>query len=208
VEGFQNAALQSQDPRGKPQQCSPPTPQRYEVPITPESRAAYEKAMKTSLEQGSRGMTGPYVPERRDVNMDRVSGYYDEDLEQYLQTSQWKSAGPTTPIAAPEKKQWNVTPNDYTDTPFTRSQQYFEKVPRSSPEAKASPLTYGMTETMTSKSASGSGGSAWQTTMDLLIFILAGVLIIVLCEQLFKVAMMVGMRRTLDILEPFLQPRP
>lgn len=212
VEGFQNAApLQAQNPRAKNQQCSPPTPQRYEVPISPESRAAYDQALKTSLEQGSRGMTAPYVPEKREVDMEKVSGYYDEDLEQYLQTTTWKSAPTTTPITRPEKKPFNPQADDYTDTPFTRAQQYFEKVGASASSSTSSPapVTYSMMEKTLKAPAPkyGSGSSSWQNTLDLLIFIMAGVLIIVICEQLFKVAMMVGMRRTIDILEPFLDAK-
>ncbi len=220
VEGFQvqNKSAGSPNaapvppPSQNPRACSPPTPQRYEVPISSESRAAYDQAIKASLEQGSRGMTAPYVPERRTVDMDKVSGYYDEDLEQYLQTtSEWKSYGPVSPITPPERKQNDVKADDYSDTPFSRAQQYFEKVPSRTPasEKPTQPLTYGMTETprttYVTKPVSEPKGSAWQNMWDLLVFILAGVLIIVLCEQLFKVAMMVGMRRTIDLLEPILE---
>jgi hypothetical protein len=180
VEGFENL-----QPRAKSQQCSPPTPQRYEVPISPEAKAAYDNAIKTSLSQGGEPFqTAPYIPERRQVDMEKVSGYYDEDLEQYLQMK-------NTPITAPPKTQ---QPDD---TPFRRAQQYFEKVP----------LTHGMIETPKAPAPKYGGINSWQNVWDLLIFILAGVLIIVLCEQLFKVAMMVGMRRTIDILEPFLDAK-
>jgi len=40
---------------------------------------------------------------------------------------------------------------------------------------------------------------------DLALFILAGVLIIFLIDQLFKMGVMLGMRHTMEILEPFMK---
>ena len=47
--------------------------------------------------------------------------------------------------------------------------------------------------------------SPMQNILDAILFILAGVLIIFLCDQLFKLGMSVGMRDTVDILAPYLK---
>jgi hypothetical protein len=39
---------------------------------------------------------------------------------------------------------------------------------------------------------------------DLLLFAFAGILVIFLCEQMFKLAIMIGMKKTVVMLEPFL----
>lgn len=44
----------------------------------------------------------------------------------------------------------------------------------------------------------------WQALWDIVLFIVAGLLVIFLCEQLFKLAMLSGMRHTVQILEPYL----
>ena len=41
--------------------------------------------------------------------------------------------------------------------------------------------------------------------MDLLLFIAAGILVILLCDQIFKLGMSFGMRDTVKVLMPYLQ---
>lgn len=217
VEGFENAPgpLKPQDPRS----CGN-APQRYEVPVSPEAKAAFDKTMTAYVNQKREvDATPAYVAPRREVDMSKVSGYYDDDLEQYLQTNAMKASA---------------------DTPFERSQQYFEKVPAAVHMTSASvkPLTendvngtqdakplprpsltpsktghiyadVAIPNTPSQQTIGVLGGSPrvnpWQNMWDMLVFVLAGILVIILCEQLFKVAMMVGMRKTVSILEPFME---
>lgn len=204
VEGFQNSTAT--------QQCSSPAPQRYELPVSQQAQLANSAALKASLDSGQKPtMSAPYVVPRREVDMSKVAGYYDEDLEQYLQTSIMKSTPAQTPLANPRPHpEWLAQPNDYTDTPLSRAHQYFEKVPATvhteRVNQKQEPLKQAFVEApIKYKSSSSTTLNSWQNFWDMGIFIIAGLLIIVLCEQLFKVATMVGMRKTFEMLEPYLQ---
>jgi hypothetical protein len=169
-----------------PEKCDAATPQMYEVPISAESRAAYDKAMATSL-SNSGSSTKPMEPQARKVDMSGVTGYYDEDLEQYLQTSKMK-ASPMPAVPKPSGAA-DAKPYDPDSSPFATAMQEFS-TRDGRPMLHKEPV-----------SVVGWRSVPW---WDVALFILAGLLIIFLCEQLFRVAVMIGMRRTVDVLEPFL----
>jgi hypothetical protein len=165
VEGFQGG-----------DRCPPPSPQAYNVPITDESKRAYQKAIATSLEDG--GSTQKHIPEPpapRVVDMSKVSGYYDEDLEKYLQTKEMRAAPvPSIPLLT-------------TTSRIVKTEE-------------TSPVTVDPKVSSTIIS-----DESWQSFWDLFLFIFAGILVMFLCDQLFKLALMIGMKRTVEILEPYLK---
>jgi hypothetical protein len=178
----------------KPQpQCNSVHPQRYEIPLSDESKAMYDSAMKTALTQETNATLAP-LNEPRKVNMDGVDGYYDEDLEQYLQTKDMKAAPITipTPIVKQELK---AEPYDPDQSPFAKAMQYFQREENKTPlsrEEVPKPVPTPILQ------------NPWSNIWDILMFVFAGILIMFLCEQLFKMAMMIGMKRTVDMLEPYL----
>jgi len=187
-EGFQGQK-DAPPPAGK---CSGGAPLRYEIPLSPESKAAYDNAMQTALSQEQHQTLSP-VAEPRKVDMEQVHGYYDEDLEQYLQTKDMKAA-PTLINTAIEKKDLNTQPYDPESSPYAKALDVFKhdaiKTETATTQQPPKPV------------------NPWQNIWDMLLFIFAGILIMFLCEQLFKMAMMIGMKRTIEMIEPYLLKLP
>lgn len=200
IEGFQT----------EQQTCGIEGPQMYKIPISQEAKDMYDAAMKTSMEE-----TVPkYIPssmEPRKVNMDNVSGYYDEELEQYLQTKDMKAApfaGKSLPPPPPvQRVEVEPTRNDdykpyrpFNPDMYGNVSNKTESMQGMKKEATDKEDTEPVRETPTIIS-----NDAWQNFWDIFLFIFAGILVMFLCEQLFKLALMIGMKRTVEILEPYLK---
>jgi hypothetical protein len=70
------------NPMGK---CSSLQAPPYQVPISDETYAQFNKVLDVSLNQ-EQGATQSYPYPMRKVNMNSVGGYYDEELERFLTT--------------------------------------------------------------------------------------------------------------------------
>lgn len=181
-------------------QCSS-SPQMYEIPISPAAKEQYDNAMKTALSQDQNAPPSLIAPERK-VDMSGVAGYYDEDLEQYLQTKDMKAA-PQITVPKRDPATQDAVPYDPQTSPFAKALDVFkgQMTPAATPPA-SSPVIPPLLPSFTNKDR-----RSWSGMWDLAVFIIAGILILFLCEQLFKMAMLIGMKRTVDILEPFLKER-
>ena len=111
----------------------------------------------------------------RKVNMNTVAGYYDEELETFLTTQSMKN----------EK-----LPEPLKQTPIVNETGETIKPMISAPVSKPSSFNYIQSP---------------QYIMDLLLFIATGILVILLCDQIFKLGMSFGMRDTVQILMPYLE---
>lgn len=182
IEGFQGAEQAS---------CGvPASPPVYKVPISNESKEAYENAIATSLNEEVPRYTPP-TPEVRKVDMSKVSGYYDEELEQYL-LSKDVNAAPFVTLPPPSRVEVE---------PVVREEPRYEPHrPINTELIQPPPPEVPKEDTNTIIS-----NESWQNFWDMFLFIFAGLLVMFLCEQLFKLAMMVGMKRTVDMLEPYLK---
>lgn len=188
IERFQNKNDAVETPK-----CNIQSPQKYEVPVSDEAKEMYDRAFDTAMMQENRnGAT--FKPEPRKDDMDQVSGFYDEDLEQYLKTKDL-SAAPKIPVTPITPRELKAEPYDPRASPFVKAMELFEKKDTETQE------TSGNKEKTAAVSVVSSPN---QYIWDLLLFIFAGVLIILLCEQLFKLAIMIGMRKAIMILEPVL----
>ena len=188
-EGFE-----MQPAKGTPKphaQCQPLNAPMYEIPVSDAAKKQYAKAMEVSMGEGSATQSAP-TP-MRNVDMSGVTGFYDDEIDQYMNTKDMVAA--TTP-SMPTPAKSNIAPAEPYDpseaTPFTQAMAQFRKNggrPIMHYEASNTPAP------PTDK---------WQYIMDLALFISAGILIILLCEQLFKIAAAVGMRDTIQLLQPYL----
>jgi hypothetical protein len=184
TENFQSAAAPK---------CSA-SPQIYEIPISAEAKAQYDSAMKTALTQGETQTANEVAPKRK-ADMSNVSGYVDDDLEQYLQTKDMKAAPFITPQSPVERKTPAAEPYDPKSSPFAKAMDVFKG--QMTPAPSASRPVPSLPQTPRPQ--------PWSGVWDMVIFILAGILILFLCEQLFKLAMLIGMKRTVEMLEPYLK---
>jgi hypothetical protein len=188
-EGFEQRD-KKQGPAAKAKTCGPLQPPPYEYPFSEESKKQFRAAVDTSLNQDAGGATSPARMPMRQVDMEKVSGYYDEDLEQYLQTSEMKAAPvPITP--SPDTRMPPADPYDPKTSPFAQTMQRMQ--PTKQPE-RFYPV----------REACPPSPSPLALWLDVLVFAVAGVLMIILCDQLVKLGMMMGMRNTVHMLSPVL----
>ncbi len=172
-------------------------PLRYEYPMSPEAKEAYDRALKLSLSMDERATaTIPIEAQMRTADLTNLKGYEDEDLDKYLRTKDMKAAPTPAPLAPSPSE---AVPYDPKDSPFAKAIQHFSKeenkVPQVIRENMAADAPVSRMIPAQSKDA------IW----DIVVFVLVGLLVIFLCDQLFRLGVMLGMRRTVELLEPFLE---
>lgn len=183
---------------GKAPSCSGPLqPPRYEYPMTPEARSAYDKALDLSMNQET-GSTPFHAPKPLPPNQGDVNGYSEEDLDRFLKTNDMKSV----PFDLPKlpKNAQNVDGRDPYASHFAESMKDFTRngVPKLRPENGSDYEYRGV------KQGSNEHVDPWDKVWDMALFIVAGLLLILLLEQLFKLAMLYGMKRAILAIEPLL----
>ena len=169
-------------------------PDFYEVPLSEETKKQFKQAMDTSLNQEMAATAMP-EPKLRYDDMKNVTGYYDEDLEQYLKSSEASSIPKRFPMN-PNAKPQDVLHNPES-SPLQKTIKRFSEHSIQEP-LKPENLAGTKTPLYEMKSAASFG---W----DLAMFIIAGILIIILIDQLFKMGVMLGMRHTMELLEPYMR---
>ena len=134
----------------------------------------------------------------RKVNMNKVSGFIDEELENYLDINEMKSEVPRKSVGSGIR---NKIPglddvNQNTESPLVKDIQ--KSSSNSNSNNLSIPSMMPVMENFTQKN------KVW---MDLLLFIASGILIIFLLEQLFKLALMTGMKKTVEALQNILEEK-
>jgi hypothetical protein len=171
----------------------PLQPPRYDYPMTPESRSQYDKALQLSMNQETYS-TPHYPSEPMKGTNKEVAGYTDEDLDQFLKTNDMKSESTLQiPKLPKDSLATSVAGRDPYATPFAESMNQFTKdgVPKLRPDENTTP-------------SSLSPVDPWDRIWDMALFVVAGLLLILLLEQLFKLAMLYGMKRAFLAIEPLL----
>lgn len=192
TEGFEDSGK----PAAKPKKsCGPLQPPAYEFPLDAGAKKAYKDAVQVSLAQDPTTVLPP-KPKAREVDMSKVDGYYDEDLEQYLETKDMK-ASPIPVAPALPKKDLNALPYDPEASPFSEAMKDLnEKGNRVDVIGKT--FVDRLTPVPASRDTKG-------MLLDLLLFFAIGVLFVILADQLVRFGMMLGMRRTVEMLIPLLE---
>lgn len=179
-----------------PGQCSPVQAPPYEIPISDAAKEQYSEAMNVSLSQEYKN-NPPVTPAPRVYDMSQVSGYYDEDLEQYLKTKNDSGANKTPLNDAIQKynsQQMGIpTPNsnDNIQRPYANTREDTAGTGKQIVINQVIEKTNNLTKL--------------DYILDIVLFVLIGILIILLCDQIFKVAMVYGMQETLRMVNPYLQ---
>lgn len=156
--------------------CTPLEPPIYKYPVSDEDKAKFQKALKIAIEN-MESSTPSYKPEKREVDMSEVDGYIDDELTSFMMVNDMK--------AIPKDSFPKLEPS--IDLPG------FDKGITASPflkELKKQDILLPKNYTNTNK--------LW---MDLLLFISSGLLIIFLLEQLYKIALMNGTKKTIQMLD-------
>jgi hypothetical protein len=177
----------------------------YEYPMTPEALQQYNKAIQLSISQPQGGtpyeQPPPLAPAKGDV-----SGYTEEDLDQFLKTQEMKSVPFDLPKAPKDDR---VVPGkDPQATPFAETMKNFMGPDGKTPQLR--PSTEGATldaefQRESQRETQAPPRDPWEKVWDIALFIVAGLLIILLLDQLFKLAMLYGMKRAFLAIEPLLE---
>jgi len=184
------------------EQCGPLQPPMYDIPVSDEAKKQYKRAFDVAMEQPEQAMHVPAPAKMRQVDMSNVSGYDDEDFEMYLQTKDMKSASMPS-ISSMQRRSSNPSSRDFAEamddfqgklTPAVSS----SKTPAYMEDVEDTSTTY---QGIRRKPVV----DRWSQWMDILLFFLAGVLVIFLCDQLIRLGIMMGMRQTIETLKPILE---
>lgn len=161
----------------------------YEYPLSEEGKSQFAAAMQLALDEDTSGQQLAPLQKPRTVDMEDVDGFYDEEIESYLATKDMKSA----PMPEMGAAKYEQSPTGYDKTPFAEAMSSFEKNKR--PLLHPEPRPFGPECQQV---------EFWQNLWDIALFVLAGILVILLVDQLYKLAVYQGMRHTIEVLEPFL----
>lgn len=191
TESFAGGQSATTGPTG--QQCSPIQAPIYQVPVSDATKKAGASALNASMGPSGTEPTRP-MP-MRNVDMSNVQGLYDDELDQYLHVKDMKSS----PVAPAQPKRSPGGPDvagfDGADkTPFSNAMSAFSPSKGGRPVLHYEPEPFAHSQT-----------DKWQYIMDMIMFIAAGILIILLCDLLFKIALSIGMKDTFQMMEPYLK---
>jgi hypothetical protein len=194
------------NPKRPAEKCAPLQAPPYEFPMSAENKKQFASAMKAALNDAPRGMTAPKPSPMREADMDAVSGYMDDDLDQYLQTKDFKAAKNMPTVAKHDVP--NADPYDPEYSPFAVTLDKFNNEKGSATKPLVSEVDFEKSTYVPARTryASRSGGeNNRQYIFDLFLFISAGILIILLCDQLFRFGVATGIKETVTLLKPFME---
>lgn len=213
TEKFSDAPM-SQVP-SRTEQCAPKDT-TYRIPLSEETKKAFGKALDVAVSEQQPGANTQWLSKPRVADMGGVSGY-DDDLEQYLKLSDMRAAPMPTvsqPAMSPQAAGY-----DPRTSPFAEAMSAY-KGQMSPPDIRREDKSpYAPTPSVSPSGATdaemNSAQRLWEQAktqlstsdrlIELLLFILAGVIVIFLCEQLYRLAVMTGMRDTLEIIRPYIE---
>ena len=190
-EGFANPPLTK-----LANKCAPLAATNYEYPMSEADKRKFKNAMNAALREDYEAPAPIVQKSSRMVDMNKVDGFGDDDLDQYLSLDDMKDQITLEPIKTQTKKASTATPYDPASSPFAELLR----------EAANRRRQQGVVWDLPAQAAQAAHESArppmW---MDLLLFVSIGVLVILIMDQLFRLAMMMGMQQTLEILRPFIE---
>lgn len=179
-------------PSPAPKKCEPLQPPKYDYPFSEEDKRRFRQALKIALEEmesGSGEQSTPiataqapaYAPRaynNTNVDMSGVNGYIDEELESYMMVNDMKPA---------------ITKESLPEHAKTEPLQGIEGSLTGAPLLSPAPAP--------SSSQQLSYTRRNRVWFELLLFSIGGILIILLLEQIFKIAHESGVKKTIVLLE-------
>jgi hypothetical protein len=130
------------------------------------------------------------APPSRKVAMHNVKPFLDDELEQYLDYSSVATPAPVTAQAVPSAVQ---------------------PAPAVPPKEQPAPVTPAQAKPETVAPAKASSSAEldkkdlfYKNLINIGLFVFIGILIIFLCDQITEIAVNIGMKKTVSILEPYI----
>jgi hypothetical protein len=177
----------SEKPNDAAARCSPLAAPTYQYPFSEKDKEKFRKALKVALENMENPETPPPPPPPEPATQQDAAfnGFVDKELEAYMMVNDMNDGVRVTtlPPAGPP-------PADF--TPVVAG------VPVESKDVAVVEKSEPTDSNFTKRNGK---------LFDLLLFIIAGILIILIMDQLFKLALIVGMDKTLKTIDKIIQSR-
>ena len=165
-------------------------PQIYEIPVSDPAKKEYQKIQGQWANQFSTSTALPTFNKDK-VDMSKVNGYVDEEIEQYMQTKDMIAVDmPNIPAPMQER----IIFEDNTVSNINLKNQQVGKITQVNQE---NPPTIEQSNIYKSDSDKL---NKWSAIIEIIYFIVVGLLFIILCDQLFRVALYSGMKQTIKML--------
>lgn len=190
-EGFDNNTnTNTTKPNSIPNGNCVSAPQIYEIPVSDPAKKEYQKIQGQWANQFSTSTALPTFNKDK-VDMSKVNGYVDEEIEQYMQTKDMIAVDmPNIPAPMQER----IIFEDNTVSNINLKNQQVGKITQVNQE---NPPTIEQSNIYKSDSDKL---NKWSAIIEIIYFIVVGLLFIILCDQLFRVALYSGMKQTIKML--------
>jgi len=206
--------------------CSPLQVPNYNLPISEENKAEFKKVVDLYTNYQSNNKT--YNEFNKNKESNDIMPYYDEDMDQYLDINSLKTSqiftGTSGSEIIPNNKRYmpNYNEKGYTDDNTDKYLNINTKTDDiliapsynlSEEDKKNSLRSLNILKKFNNNKINGTGitpnsekpnANNYDTFYNIALFIFIGIVIILLCDQITELAINIGMKRTIEILEPYL----
>jgi hypothetical protein len=173
----------------------------YQQPLTATEKARIQKSIEVQNQEYA-GKTRILPNQLPPFSRKPIEGYVDEELEDYLSIHDLKATPATKPVTMTPVTDVPEEPEDGQPTPYEKSVEAVKSLST----VKEPPKKETVLRSYYSPLFGTAEESKPRTNMfDILIYIATGILLILLLEQLYRLAVLIGMQQTVRMLEPYLQ---
>lgn len=158
-------------------------PQIYDIPeINSKTKQEYEIAMNAAVNQDYKSTRTPTMPMRK-YDISRLEGYIEDEDNEYITIKQRKYAD--------DRSKYSRAQFDSDNIYRTKDNNVIEHMSMRQGQGNI------INNNLYNKNN--------QYIIDLILFVLSGILIIFLCDQIYRIAALSGMKDTITILNPLLK---
>lgn len=163
--------------------------QKYEVvhETIDETEEEDEHKSFENIKQNEQTKKVSFTSDKETINEKTVQPFYDEELEKYLNVNEFQDTKPYYP---------QTFSDDQNMTNFKPTNEKEVIIKKEIPES------------IKPKNNDSAKDIFYKNLINIGLFILIGIMIIFLCDQITEIAINIGMKKTVAILEPYLQHRP
>ena len=172
--------------------CSPLQAPTYEYPISEEAKKGYDKALNTALNTTNSNQIS-YDEFNKLSNIKDVKPYYDDDFEQYLDIKNFKNQ-----INYQSSSVQSLKEEPVREEPLPPRKEPLKEIllpPRDEPL----PIKDNSEKNNKKKD------QYYKNLINIGLFTFIGIVIILLCDQIAEIAINIGMKKTMQLLEPYLE---
>ena len=193
-----------------PNSCTSLQAPTYTFPISDDAKKKYDEALNTSLNNTTANQIS-YDDFNKQSNIKSVQPYYDDDLEQYLNINNFKNAINYPPI----NNSSNISTPISSQLPISNNNKInitYDDIINTNNDTNNNTKQYtnvNNNDLLLPKKSDTDIKSKkeifYKNIINIGLFVFIGIVIILLCDQITEIAINIGMKRTMQMLEPYLQ---